>query len=317
MVGLVALSAMGVVTIFGDNIRKMFGASVNALANTSTDSHYRAAPQLAAVSASRNTSGGASGRPASDSLPGGMNRSTAGIERKLIHNAELYLDVDSPEDAQRAISALAESYGGFVVSSNFESYGNPTMSGWTSVKLVLRVPSADFNGALDALHKVGKGVTREDVTGQDVTEEYVDIEARLRAQRAVEAQYLEILKNANKVQDALDVQQKLGEVRTEIERVEGRKRYLEDQSSLSTLTIYANHQPPVVIEEPGFVSTVKHAAHDAVATSVAIVFGGIRLLGVLVPITFLVLLPGWLLIRVLRRFSKAKNVAPAISPAAS
>ena len=82
-----------------------------------------------------------------------------------------------------------------------------------------------------------------------MTEEYIDLEARLRAQRALEAQFLEIMKTANKVSDALEVQRELANVRSEIERVEGRRRFLENQSSLSTIKVVLQtpapqYQPP-------------------------------------------------------------------------
>ncbi len=245
----------------------------------------------------------------------------AGTERKIIRNAELYLEADSPEDAQRSVSALAESHGGFVVSSDVSHYGGPDNRDNITVTLVLRVPAPDFNGALDALHKIGKRVSQEKITGVDVTEEFVDLEARLSAQRAVEAQYLEILKDAHKVQDALDVQQKLGEVRTEIERIEGRKRYLENQASLSTLTIHISHAfDPTSANNFsfGFVDSIKQAGRDAIEVGATIITGAIRLVGVLIPVTLLIFMPIWLFIRAMVRRSRAKRASQQpVTPSAS
>ncbi len=70
-----------------------------------------------------------------------------------------------------------------------------------------------------------------------MTEEYIDLEARIRTQQALEAQFLEIMKGAKEVSDALQVQRELANVRTEIERVEGRRRFLESQTSLSTIKV--------------------------------------------------------------------------------
>jgi chromosome segregation ATPase len=70
-----------------------------------------------------------------------------------------------------------------------------------------------------------------------VTEEYIDLEARLRTQKALEAQFLEIMKQAHKISDALEVQRQIAEVRADIERIEGRRRFLENQSALSTITL--------------------------------------------------------------------------------
>ena len=84
------------------------------------------------------------------------------------------------------------------------------------------------------------------ISGQDVSEEYLDLEARLRTKKALEAQFLEIMKQARKVQDALDVQSQLADVRTEIERLEGRRRFLENQAALSTITTTLQMPQPII-----------------------------------------------------------------------
>lgn len=221
----------------------------------------------------------------------------AQMERKIIRNAQLTLEAPKPEEIRAKVQALAEARGGFVLSSDTSTYG-----GSSTVKIVVRVPAAQFPGVLEALHGVGARVAQENVTGQDVTEEYYDLEARLRSQRAVEAQYLEILKRAVTIKDTLDVQQKLGEIRTEIERAEGRRRLLENQASLSTLTITITREaPPSVVEEKGFLAGVKrdvsHAFRDAGDVAVGIVSGAIRLLGVLLPVVLMVFLPFGLIAR--------------------
>jgi hypothetical protein len=221
----------------------------------------------------------------------------AQMERKIIRNAQLTLEAPKPEDIRAKVQVLAESRGGFVLSSDTTTYG-----GASTVKIVVRVPASQFPGVLEALHGVGARVAQENVTGQDVTDEYYDLEARLRSQRAIEAQYLEILKRAVTIKDTLDVQQKLGEIRTEIERAEGRRRLLENQASLSTLTITITREaPPSIVEEKGFFAGVKrdvsHAVRDAGEVAVGIVSGGIRLLGVLVPVVLMIFLPFGLLVR--------------------
>jgi hypothetical protein len=161
---------------------------------------------------------------------------------------------------------------------------------------------AAFDDTLVAVRALGTRVSNEKVTGQDVTEEYVDLEARIRAQRAVEEQYLSVLKEAKAIPDILAVQQKLGEVRTEIERAEGRRRFLENQTSLSTITVHvARHIAAVEASGPGFGRSVREAGHDAVYVGIAIVNGAIRILGVLLPVGVLIGVPVYLLVRVWRR----------------
>jgi len=159
---------------------------------------------------------------------------------------------------------------------------------------------------------LGTRVSNEKVTGQDVTEEYVDLEARVRAQRAVEKQYLTILEQAKTIPDILAVQQKLGEVRTEIERAEGRRRLLENETSLSTITVHVARQIAAVdASGPGFGRSVREAGHDAVHVGIAILNGAIRLVGVLLPVGVLVVAPAVFLVRLWRR-RRAKRRVPSL-----
>ena len=111
-----------------------------------------------------------------------------------------------------------------------------------------------------------------------------------------------VLKEAKTIPDVLAVQQKLGEVRSDIERAEGRRRYLENQTSLSTITVHlAHHIAAVDASGPGFGRSLKQAGHDALTVAVAIVNGAIRVAGVLLPVCVLLGAPIWLVIRTLRR----------------
>src|SRR6185295_6582072 len=101
---------------------------------------------------------------------------------------------------------------------------------------------------------------QEKVSGQDVSEEYLDLEARIRSKKALETQFLEIMKQARKVSDALEVQGELADVRTEIERFEGRRRFLENQSTLSTITATLQMPAPLVVATTtGFSHSIKEA----------------------------------------------------------
>lgn len=167
----------------------------------------------------------------------------------------------------------------------------------TVVTVVFRVPSGLFDATLQTLRGLGS-VSTEKITGQDVTEEYVDLEARLKAQHAVEEQYLAILKDAKSIPDILAVQEKLGEVRTEIERAEGRRRFLDNQTSLSTFTVHlAKHIEAVDASGPGFGASIRKAGRDAVDVAIAIINGAIRLIGVLAPLVLLLGLPVYLVVR--------------------
>jgi hypothetical protein len=232
------------------------------------------------------------------------------VARRVIRTADLSIEADSPEVIQQRIAQLADAKGGFVVSADTSRWRGDDGAETTTVNVVFRVPSATFDATLDELRRMGRHVSNEKVTGQDVTEEYVDLEARIRAQRAVEDSYLSILKDAKTIHDALEVQQKLGEVRTEIERVEGRRRFLENQTSLSTITAHiARRIEAVEANGPGFGHSVRKAGRDAVDVSIAIVNGVIRTVGVLLPVFVLLGLPFYLFIRFLVRRRRRTHAA--------
>ena len=228
---------------------------------------------------------------------------TESIDRKIIRNGELTLETESPTEGLRKITAAAESHGGFVVTSEFKQ--NPASAGGKvtqSVTVVARVPASQFASALDQIRNAGERVVQEKISGQDVSEEYLDVEARLRNKKALEGQFLDIMKQARKVEDALDVQTQLADVRTEIERLEGRRRFLENQAALSTITTTLQMPQPIIASTTmGFGTTIKQAFGDAVDTAVSIVLFVIQAVIVLVPITIFFGLPAWVLWRAIRR----------------
>ncbi|HEY5243124.1 MAG TPA: DUF4349 domain-containing protein [Polyangiaceae bacterium] len=222
--------------------------------------------------------------------------------RRIIRTAELSIETEAFEAAASKVPALADARGGFVVSSDTARSLEADGSEVVTTTVVFRVPAAAFDDAIVAVRALGTRVSSEKVTGQDVTEEYVDLEARIRAQRAVEEQYVVILREAKTIPDILAVQQKLGEVRTEIDRAEGRRRLLENETTLSTITVHvAPHIASVEASGPGFGRSVREAVHDALVVGIAIVNGAIRLVGVLLPVGVLVVAPVWLLVRSWRR----------------
>ncbi len=161
-------------------------------------------------------------QPVSLNQADAANTASHAIERKIIRNANLTIEVASPTESQRKIFSAAESHGGFVVTSEMtqqtsEDKSKPTIS----VNLVVRVPALQFDQVMEEIRAVANRVVQEKRTGQDVTEEFIDLEARIKNQKALEVQFLEIMKRAGKVEDALEVQTQLADVRTEIEKLEG------------------------------------------------------------------------------------------------
>lgn len=229
----------------------------------------------------------------------------AAIERKIIRNAELVIESENPEESFRKVASLAESKGGFVVTSEASQQTGTDEPGRMSMSVVVRIPAAQFDSTIEEIRKIGSRVMQDKRTGQDVTEEFIDLDARLQAKRALEAQFLEIMKQARAVSDALEVQRQLADVRGEIEQIEGRRRFLENQSSLST--IKATITPPVQIigtTTGGFFNGIKEAIGDGISAAATIILVLLRLVIALLPILLFVVLPITLAVRYWVRRSK-------------
>jgi len=237
------------------------------------------------------------------------------IDRKIIRNADLTIEVPSTTDTQQKIVSIAETNGGFVVTSEAKQRDSQEPAQRTlDIKLVVRIPENHFGAALDQIRALASNVPEAKITGQDVTEEFIDLEARIKTQTALEQQFLQIMKQAHKVEDALEVQRQIADVRTEIEKLEGRKHFLENRSSLSTITInIITPRPMVVMPTTGFRHSVSEAISDSIEVGVAILLFFVRFAIVMIPVGVLVLLPSGLLLRYVIRRVKRIRLAHALS----
>jgi hypothetical protein len=153
-------------------------------------------------------------------------------ERLIIRNASLDLVVQDTEAAVEQINKLASELGGFIVSSQLTTFDEGVRG-----SLTLRVPAESLDSALSQMRALAKEVRRQTTSGQDVTEEYTDLQSRLRHLEATEARLLTFLDKAEDTEATLAVYGELQRVQSEIERVKGRLQYLEQSSALSTITV--------------------------------------------------------------------------------
>lgn len=235
---------------------------------------------------------------------------TAPTDRKIIRNADLTIESETPDEAQRSITTIAERTGGFVVESQSTS-SDPAMNRRDIVNMSVRVPAQKFSDVLDEIRRSGTRVLTETVRGDDVTEEFIDVEARLRAKKALEAQFLEIMKRSTNVNEALSVQREISEVRSEIERIEGRKRFLENQSSLSTIKIriQTSTSTSIAASSSGFIPRLTQAFMTGVDVALSFILGLMTVIIALLPFVIFVVLPIYLLLRYLwRRRARKKTV---------
>ncbi|MFC1903046.1 DUF4349 domain-containing protein [Chloroflexota bacterium] len=153
-------------------------------------------------------------------------------ERMIVRNGEISLVVEDVISARDRIAQIAVGFGGYVVSSRItgeEQDRRGTIS--------IRVPDEEFESVLTELRNMSVRVKSESTSSQDVTEEYVDLEARLKNALATEQQYLTLLDKAIDVEDILRIYDSLSRVRSEIEQIKGRMQYLERTSSMSLITV--------------------------------------------------------------------------------
>ena len=170
--------------------------------------------------------------PAPAPTPTNGNDSYIETDRMIIRTANMQLVVDDVRDTIDKITTLAQDREGYVVNSSSWKEGERVVG-----QITIRVPSADFNYAMSVLRSMAVEVSSETTSAQDVTEEYVDLEATLRNLEATEAQLLKLMEKAVEVDDILDVQRELSRVQQDIERTKGRMQYLERTSSMSLIQV--------------------------------------------------------------------------------
>lgn len=157
-----------------------------------------------------------------------------GVSDRIVRNGTMRLRVDDDTfDATfDRVVGFADRFGGTVIASDATSSDDGSTSGTVTV----RVPAEDFDELLVAVGRIGD-VERRSITSEDVSGEFVDLEARLRHNQAQEAFYLSLLDKADGVKDAIAVQQRVEGIQQTIEQIQGRLRFLEERTSFSRLTI--------------------------------------------------------------------------------
>lgn len=194
-----------------------------ALALTACDTHN--APPAAAPPAERGIDDSAQMQEAGAANPG---------SRLLIYNGSLALAVESTKDALAEAARIAESHGGFVSDTSTSSND----SGFHHGKMIIRIPSQEFETAMAQLQTLGN-LRRYEIKTEDITRAYRDLEGRLRVKRETEARFHELLKTrAAKLEDILAAEREIGRIVEEIESLEGERRYYENQLNLSTITVF-------------------------------------------------------------------------------
>jgi hypothetical protein len=163
--------------------------------------------------------------------------SPAAIERIVIKNADMAIVVADVEGRMKNIQVMAQQMGGFVVSSNlYQNYTNTNVK-VPEAQIVIRIPSEKLEEAMNQIKKDTVEIQTENISGQDVTAEYVDLQSRLKNYEAAEAQLNDILKNATDTEDVVNIFNQLVYYREQIELVKGQIKYYEEAAALSAISI--------------------------------------------------------------------------------
>ncbi|GAK12296.1 DUF4349 domain-containing protein [Geomicrobium sp. JCM 19039] len=154
-------------------------------------------------------------------------------ERMIVYNGHLIIDVERFQEAQDQIQQSIDELNGFVVESSVQDEGDGEVSGTFAV----RVPEENFTPFLDQVESLSLQVVERMTTGEDVTEEYVDLESRLRSHEAVEERQLVFMEDADTTEDLLSISNDLANTQEQIETIQGRINYLDHQVTYALVNI--------------------------------------------------------------------------------
>lgn len=234
-------------------------------------------------------------------------------ERIVIKNAGLDIVVDQPAEAMDAIGKMAEEMGGFIVNANLTQMRLSSGAEVPSATITIRVPAERLDEALDRIEAMSNlPVENKSINSQDVTSEYTDLQSRLRNLEAAEAQLLEIMKQAYKTEDVLNVFNQLTQVREQIEVVKGQIKYYQESARLSSITV--NILPneaaqPLTIGKWQPVGVAKDAIQALIKGLQVLVNVAIWLVIFVIPILIVVVIPPFFIIRGILRWRKRRKAA--------
>jgi hypothetical protein len=213
----------------------------------------------------------------------------------VIRNGQASVEVEKLDPAIVKLRQLATQLGGYVANSSMMGGRDQV----PSAMLELKIPAQRFDQAINGLSTLGK-VESVNATAEDVGEEFVDVTARVNNAKRLEERLIDLLANrTGRLQDVLSVERELARVREEIERYEGRLRYLKSRVAVSTLSVSLHEPLPILGRSPGQ-NPIADAIRRAWRNFVGFIAAGIASLGVLIPVAALVL-AGWVIYKRLRK----------------
>lgn len=240
------------------------------------------------------------------------------VERLVIQTVNMSLVVSDVEKKMDEIARLATEMGGYVVSSNIYKVTTPAGQEAPQANITIRVPAERLNEALGRIQEGVVEVRNESRQGQDVTREYVDLQARLRNLEAAEKQLVEIMQKAEKTEDVMNVFNQLVMIREQIEQVKAQIKYYEESAALSAVSIELIAEETVKPLEIGGWKP-KGVARDALQNLIYFLQGVVNFLirfflYYLWVILLAVVLPVWVVYRLVRFAIRRRKKSAAPPP---
>lgn len=213
-------------------------------------------------------------------------------DRLVVQTATVQLLVDQIDTAEEQVRKLASSSEGFVLSAQASGSDDQRQA-----TITFKVPVTRFNDALNALTKLAVKVESREVKGEDVTDQFVDLDSRLKNMRAVEARYLQFLQDSKTLTESLTVSDRLGEIQGQIEETQGRMTFLRESAAMSTITASMHTKAVVatVTPEGWSPATVARAATRNLLAFGQVLANIVIVIGVWAPVWLpLLLIAVWL-----------------------
>jgi len=223
-------------------------------------------------------------------------------KRMIIRTGTMSIENDNFDETEAKAKEITKNLGGFITNSTSQV----NQSGKKQGAITIRVHADKYDELLAEMAKIGK-VMSQNITGRDVTEEYVDAEARLKTQRELESRLLQLLaeKTAN-LTAVVEVEQKLASVRENIEKTEGRMRMLKDQASFSTVTVSIFEPAILNTSSGGFFYELERGFEKGLTGFTSILAGLITFIIALSPILAVLGLIVYLTVRYIRKKKTVK-----------
>jgi len=155
------------------------------------------------------------------------------VDRKLIKNGDITFETKSVTESQKQLLALVKQHSGYVSNQSQNSYGERI-----SYQMEVRVVATQFDELYTDVLDVADRLESQNIRVNDVTEEFIDVQARLQTKRDLEVRYRTILSKATTVEEILSIEREIGNLTADVESLEGRLKYLTDQTRMSTLNLH-------------------------------------------------------------------------------